>query len=70
MADRKRTMAVNIMMLAATLLAIISSTLGTGRAESRFQSQGRIIFDNKTEEATDDVVFDSEDLDRLAGTCR
>ena len=69
MKDRKRTVDANIIMVLATLLAVLLFS-ATGRAENKFSSQGKIVFDNKTDDTADDVVFDAGDFNRLSGICR
>lgn len=57
-------------MVSVTLLAVLLLS-GKGKAEeSPFKSQGKIVFDNGTQDTADDVVFDSADFNRLAYTCR
>lgn len=69
MGHRKRTAASNFAMVLATLLAVLLFST-TGRADNKFGSQGKIVFDNKTQDTADDVVFDAGDFDRLSSVCR
>lgn len=56
--------------MAALTLAFIASAYMTGRADSQFNSQGKIVFTNGTESTDDDVIFDAKDFERLADVCR
>ena len=70
MADRKKTTWINVIMVFVTLLTILLFSV-TGKAEeNKFNSQGKIVFDNRTEDTSDDVIFDSGDFNRLAFICR
>lgn len=67
---RRSSTKTNIIMVSVTLLAVLLLS-GKGKAEeSPFKSQGKIVFDNGTQDTADDVVFDSADFNRLAYTCR
>ena len=70
MRDRKKTVLANITMVSVTFLTALLVSIPGNAREGQFNSQGRIIFDNKTSSTTDDVVFDAADFDRLAFTCR
>jgi len=65
----KRTARINIIMLAMTLIFIIMSSI-TGKASGRFNSQGKIVFNNKTTSTKDDVIFDASDFEKLAQLCK
>ena len=70
MSDRKKTIMTNIMMVFVTLLMVVLISI-TGRAEEKiFNSQGKIIFNNRTEDTSDDVIFDAGDFNKLADICR
>ena len=60
----------------AVLILLMAMILGNRMAVSaapakpdKINSQGRIIFDNDTEETSDDVVFDAEDIYYLYAIC-
>lgn len=70
MTDRKKTLRINITMICVTLLTACLISM-TGNAEGkRFNSQGKIIFDNRTGDPADDVIFAADDFEKLAYTCR
>lgn len=69
MPDRKRTIRINIIMVFVTMLTVFMISV-TGNAEESFNSQGKIIFDNRTEDISDDVIFDAGDFNKLAYICR
>lgn len=67
---KKSSVRTNVIMVSVTLLAVLLLS-GKGKAEEgAFKSQGRIVFDNGTQDTADDVVFDSADFNRLAYICR
>lgn len=71
MKKEKSAARINIIMISVTLLMVLLFPLsGRVRAENQFNSQGRIIFDNRTGDDVDDVIFDADDFNRLAFTCR
>lgn len=59
----------NIIMILATLL-IIACMSFTTHASTRFKSQGKIVFTNKTDDISDDVIFDASDFSRLETVCK
>lgn len=68
---KKSSVGTNVIMVSVTLLAAFLLLSGEGKAEEgMFKSQGKIVFDNGTQDTADDVVFDSADFNRLAYTCR
>lgn len=70
MPDRKKTIRTNIVMVSVTLLTVLLFSVTGSAEEKHFNSQGKIVFDNKTEDTADDVIFDADDFDKLAYTCR
>ncbi len=70
MHDRIKTIRINLIVVSVTLLTIFLVSMTGNAAERQFKSQGKIIFDNRTGDAADDVIFDATDFDRLAFTCR
>ena len=70
MKDKKKTLRTNVIMISVTLLAVLLFSITGEAEENRFNSQGKIVFDNKTGDETDDVIFDAGDFNRLAFTCR
>lgn len=69
MTNRKKTMWTNIVMVSVTLLTVLLIS-ATGNAQEIFNSQGKIIFSNRTEDISDDVIFDAGDFNKLAYICR
>lgn len=69
MTYRKMTMWTNIIMVSVTLLTVLLIS-ATGNAQESFNSQGKIIFSNRTEDISDDVIFDAGDFNKLAYICR
>ncbi|MEZ3443550.1 MAG: hypothetical protein K1W30_00165 [Lachnospiraceae bacterium] len=69
MSERKKTIRINVIMVSVTLLVLLISITGNAK-EKQFHSQGKIVFDNKTEDAADDVIFDAGDFNRLAVICQ
>lgn len=70
MRERKKTIRTNIIIVFVTLLAVLLIP-ATGNAEEKhFNSQGKIIFNNRTGDTADDVIFDAGDFNKLAHTCR
>lgn len=69
MTNRKMTMWTNIIMVSVTLLTVLLIS-ATGNAQESFNSQGKIIFSNRTEDISDDVIFDAGDFNKLAYICR
>ena len=65
----KKTARINIIMVVISLVFIMAFSI-TGKAAGSFKSQGRIVFNNKTESTRDDVIFDAGDFERLAQVCR
>lgn len=69
-----RTAKINIGIITMTAVTIvIASVIAppiTGIASSSFKSCGKIVFTNGTTTTRDDVIFDSEDFQRLAAVCR
>ena len=65
----QKTTVINISIIAMTISIILSSSI-IGNAARRFQSQGKIVFTNKTASSEDDVIFDAADFERLAEACR
>lgn len=57
-----------IIMISVTGILIISNTL-IANATTNFNSQGKIVFTNGTDDAEDDVIFDAGDFARLATVC-
>lgn len=70
----KRTVKINIGITTLTAATIVAATVMapplTGAASNSFKSQGKIVFTNGTSMISDDVIFDSEDFQRLAAVCR
>ncbi len=60
---------INISIITMTVSIILSSFI-IGNAAGRFQSQGKIVFTNKTASGEDDVIFDAADFERLAKACK
>lgn len=67
---KKSSAKTNIIMVSTTLLVAFSLFTEGKAEETRFKSQGKIIFDNRTEDPSDDVIFDASDFNRLAFVCR
>lgn len=65
----QKTTVINISIITMTVSIILSSSI-IGNAAGRFQSQGKIVFTNKTASSEDDVIFDAEDFERLAEVCK
>lgn len=61
-------------MTAVLIAAVVFSVGGVVSAASAkpdaIKSQGRIVFDNNTENPSDDVIFDAEDLYYLYSICQ
>ena len=70
MADRKGAARINVIMISVTLMAVLLLSVKGKAEENQFNSQGKIVFDNRTEDTDDDVIFDAGDFNRLAFTCR
>lgn len=70
MSGRKKTMRTNTIMILVTLLMVLLVSVTGNAEEKHFNSQGKIIFDNRTEDPADDVVFDAADFNKLANVCR
>ena len=64
-----KAMRINIMMVSATLMVLLASMAGNAE-EGQFNSQGKIVFDNRTADAADDVIFDAGEFNRIASVCR
>lgn len=55
----------NIIMIAFTLTLITGSYIVGNAEDSSFHSQGKIVFDNNTDDAADDVIFDASDFSTI-----
>ena len=53
--------------LVVAIGTISMPVLASNGTASAMKSQGRIVFDNDTEDTSDDVIFDASDLTYLAG---
>ena len=60
-----------------TLLGVCVLTLASGMGAKAssikpegINSQGKIVFDNGTEDVSDDVIFDADDIYYLYSICR
>lgn len=70
MPDRKKTIRTNIIMIFVTLLTVLLISTTGNAEEKHFNSQGKIVFNNRTEDTADDVIFDAGDFNKLAYICR
>ena len=62
MADRKGAARINVIMISVTLMAVLLLSVKGKAEENQFNSQGKIVFDNRTEDTDDDVIFDARRL--------
>lgn len=66
---KKRVMEAIVFVMAIVLGTGIVVNAATVKPDA-INSQGRIVFDNDTEDSTDDVIFDASDLYYLYSICQ
>jgi len=59
-----------LIVLAIAVCLFLSSVLTVFASDFTQKSQGRIVFNNGTEDTSDDVIFDASDFTTLANKCR
>lgn len=65
-----RTTRINITMIVATFIIVISYSLGVKAVNFVLLSKGAVVFDNETTETFDDVLYYADDFKTLYDRCK
>lgn len=65
-----RTTRINITMIVATFIIVISYSLGVKAANFVLLSKGAVVFDNETTAPFDDVLYYADDFKTLYDRCK